>query len=1018
MKRTGLYSLVALLLSSALVLSGCNLVSGLFGPANQNTTKTLAEQVVDELVANLSAASKSLNSKAAAFTATEINMIKNKALEQIKKDGKENSQYIDEIVASMVAGVGNALQVAGVGNALQSVTPENKSILTPENKSILLKVTAKSSVESLAKPERANNFKTEKKTAVATVAVTITQIVATDMQDDNSEETALAVTIEFASAVIVNFSGSSSGSSEQILSEVTKKVISNDPSVTQTVVQGTISAVIANNSSNAQVLIQAAISGAMDAVQMASDSNDMVTGIVMGTVTALSGTTDTDLVDSAIGTTLAMATNAGLSQDDITTIVSNGPDPGNISDTISSIAQQIASEEAPIITSVMIDCVSDSLILSQAKTVSLSVAVTGGTGSYTYRWIQEAGPEVTITNATTNNASVAISKDGTYTFKVTVTNAGGYKFSSEDCTVVLNSLVQEGITALQNKNFDLAYTKFQSAYAKDNANTDALFWGALLNIAAIGTDPNTVSLFKDRIGMASYPSSMNELFSTTWFNGLYYNHKFGFYPAPENASYYYIRGDFVPDEQSNNYAFVYIETEYGVEYVGGKGTFTPNENGEYYCDSYTEYNESNHTYHYYDVSFTEPEGDYSPLYYLAPDATRYTKGNVLDLTNPILLPKLSVPTWAGNIIKDRYIYGQDSEHISTSQYFELLLLNLIQRNPNGLNSLIDTVLNGLFGSRLTQALNMIEALPDDAAVAIPNELFIAFAGSAPTVSSPIKINKAELKAYAASVQVLKSFVQLIASYNLNYPIGFLQVDWTSADSQNTMLNTLLSQQNPIAYGFMGNRNDSMRGAAKQTLLTALNDANKAASIIISHWNDADYISSMTGGTLTNFGQDADIYKTYVLDVQTLLQKVIGSLNNNATLYINPSALNGGTITELLSATSSDGTIPFNLSVLYSKDVLNPAKLLEVNTSGSTVTGLKLYGFNGSSWEDLNSNTSYSGVAFGVNYDYYKDLFPMVPPNVPSSPKGGSNYLVPFSASSPDSNDTLSWSLLNWIQGKN
>jgi len=1001
MKRTGLYSLVALLLSSALVLSGCNLVSGLFGPANQNTTKTLAEQVVDELVANLSAASKSLNSKAAAFTATEINMIKNKALEQIKKDGKENSQYIDEIVASMVA---------GVGNALQSVTPENKSIL--------LKVTAKSSVESLAKPERANNFKTEKKTAVATVAVTITQIVATDMQDDNSEETALAVTIEFASAVIVNFSGSSSGSSEQILSEVTKKVISNDPSVTQTVVQGTISAVIANNSSNAQVLIQAAISGAMDAVQMASDSNDMVTGIVMGTVTALSGTTDTDLVDSAIGTTLAMATNAGLSQDDITTIVSNGPDPGNISDTISSIAQQIASEEAPIITSVMIDCVSDSLILSQAKTVSLSVAVTGGTGSYTYRWIQEAGPEVTITNATTNNASVAISKDGTYTFKVTVTNAGGYKFSSEDCTVVLNSLVQEGITALQNKNFDLAYTKFQSAYAKDNANTDALFWGALLNIAAIGTDPNTVSLFKNRIGMASYPSSMNELFSTTWFNGLYYNHKFGFYPAPENASYYYIRGVFVPDEQSNNYAFVYIETEYeyGVEYVGGNGTFTPNENGEYYCASYHSY--SYNTYHSYYNWCTEPTEKYSPLSDLDPNATRYTQGNVLDLTNPILLPKLSVPTWAGNIIKDRYIYGQDSEHISTSQYFELLLLNLIQRNPNGLNSLIDTVLNGLFGSRLTQALNMIEALPDDAAVAIPNELFIAFAGSAPTVSSPIKINKAELKAYAASVQVLKSFVQLIASYYLNYPIGFLQVDWTSADSQNTMLNTLLSQQNPIAYGFMGNRNDSMRGAAKQTLLTALNDANKAASIIISHWNDADYISSMTGGTLTNFGPDADKYKIYVLDVQTLLQKVIGSLNNNATLYINPSALNGGTITELLSATSSDGTIPFNLSVLYSKDVLNPAKLLEVNTSGSTVTGLKLYGFNGSSWEDLNSNTSYSGVAFGVNYDYYKDLFPMVPPNVPSSPKGGSNYLVPFSASSPDSNDTLSWSLLNWIQGKN
>jgi len=512
--------------------------------------------------------------------------------------------------------------------------------------------------------------------------------------------------------------------------------------------------------------------------------------------------------------------------------------------------------------------------------------------------------------------------------------------------------------------------------------------------------------------MASYPATMNELFSTTWFNGAYYDTKHGFYPAPADASYYYIRGRIDVTDTMSHVSYRKESENGGIEYGYTEGKFIPDENGEYYSSYYILYDESS-GYQLYSCWNTE---DSLPL---PANATHYIDGSILDLTNPVLLPKLEVPAWSNNMFKHDYLYGSDKDHIARYDYSLLLMLNIIQRNPNGLNALIDSVLNGVFGSRLTQALTMIDALPDDAEVVIPNELFVAFAGLAPETTESIKINKAELKAFAASVQVLKSFVQLIASYYMNYPIGFLQFDWTSETETTTELDKLLAQQNPIAYGFMGNRSDSMRSAAKQTMISALSDADKAVEIILSHWNDEAYISGMTGGFMTTWGTDADIYKGYLNDGRSLLQKVMAALNNNSTLYVNPNAINGGSVAELLSTDSTSERIPFNLSVLYSKDVLNPAKLLEVNKdSAGKITGLKLYGLKSdNTWEDLQSGGTYAGVAFGVNYSYYKDLFPMTPPNAISSPQGGDNYLVQFASSAPNSDDTVLWKLLNWIQGK-
>jgi len=1012
MKKTISYSAVALLLCSALVLSGCNMITNLFGGDVPTTTtqKTLAEQVVDELVANLSASSKAMTSKAVTFTTTEINQIKTKALERIAQDGYTNSQYVDEIIPSMVLGVGNAVS--------EIATTDN------EKKSALLQVTAKSSIQSMAKSERSNNFKKDKKEAVASVAVKVIQVVQSQGGSDTA--IALAVSKEFSATVITSFADTSDAMLETVTKTVTSEV--SDTTVIGIVVQGTISAVVEDttDSSKQQALVQATISGAMEAAQYSSNASDIAVEIVNDSATALSG--NTDLLSTAVGTALVMADEVGVPID----TNSLGQE---VQSTVNEVITAIESEPDPVFGNVTANGQS-SLTLTQAGTVTLSVDVNVDDASkYTYKWTQVSGPEVTITNASSQNASVSITANGEYEFKVTVTNKDGYKFAAKTCKVFVSitsstsaTLVTEGLNALKNKNFDLAYTKFQAAYAKDPNNTDALFWGALLNISAIGTDSATVDLFRNRIGMASYPATMNELFSTTWFNGNYYNTKYGFYPAPADADYYYIRGRI-------DFTDTYSDVSYGKESEDGwiswgytQGRFIPDENGEYYSNYYMIYdaNDTSVTNHYYSSSITSETEDtytnngityhsiWSPL---PASAKPYTYGRILDLTNPVLLPKLEVPAWSTNMFKKDYVYGSDADHIAGYDYSLLLMLNIIQRNPNGLNALIDSVLNGVFGSRLTQALAMIDALPDNAAVAIPNELFVAFAGSEPPTTEPIKINKAELKAFAASVQVLKSFVQLIASYNLNYPIGFLQFDWTSETEATTALDKLLAQQNPIAYGFMGNRSDSMRSAAKQTMISALSDADKAIEIILNNWNDEAYISGMTGGFMTNWGPDADIYKVYLNDGRSLLQDVKTALNENRTLYVNPNAINGGSVAELLSIDSASGGIPFNLSVLYSKDVLNPAKLLEVKEdSAGQVTGLKLYGLTSTgNWEELQYGGTYADVAFGVNYSYYQDLFPMPGTDI-TSPQGNGNYLVP-AGSAPNSGDTTSWELLNWIQGK-
>jgi len=69
-------------------------------------------------------------------------------------------------------------------------------------------------------------------------------------------------------------------------------------------------------------------------------------------------------------------------------------------------------------------------------------------------------------------------------------------------------LTNEGIALMKAHDWDGALSKFSEAVLKNPANGRAVIGYSALNIASIISDPNVVTLARDKLGLADYPSTM------------------------------------------------------------------------------------------------------------------------------------------------------------------------------------------------------------------------------------------------------------------------------------------------------------------------------------------------------------------------------------------------------------------------------------------------------------------------------------------------------------------------------
>ena len=159
--------------------------------------------------------------------------------------------------------------------------------------------------------------------------------------------------------------------------------------------------------------------------------------------------------------------------------------------------------------------------------------------------------KATLPAGSTSFLDTGLSDQTTYYYQVTAKNRFGESApATASATAYASSpaasMVAAGKTALEAKNFDLAYSDFTQAAKADPANTEALVYAALVGISSIYVDSTVVDLMKNRIGLSSYPSTMNTLFSQDWFNEDWYSTREGpvLVQNPSEGGYYFVRGTF------------------------------------------------------------------------------------------------------------------------------------------------------------------------------------------------------------------------------------------------------------------------------------------------------------------------------------------------------------------------------------------------------------------------------------------------------------------------------------------
>lgn len=74
-------------------------------------------------------------------------------------------------------------------------------------------------------------------------------------------------------------------------------------------------------------------------------------------------------------------------------------------------------------------------MIALPDTSTLSAAVSGGTPGYAFSWVQVSGPMATIANPSAQTTSVILPAVGTYSFTVTVADAGGVRRTSDPACV-------------------------------------------------------------------------------------------------------------------------------------------------------------------------------------------------------------------------------------------------------------------------------------------------------------------------------------------------------------------------------------------------------------------------------------------------------------------------------------------------------------------------------------------------------------------------------------------------------
>ena len=303
----------------------------------------------------------------------------------------------------------------------------------------------------------------------------------------------------------------------------------------------------------------------------------------------------------------------------------------------------------------------------------------------------------------------------------------------------VGELLASGNRALANENWDSAVIYFESAFASDNNSPEAIVYSTLAKIAQISVDPQVVNLFRNRFGFRDYPNRLNALLSDEWMTT--YRDKWRVWDYFDENMQGWVRWH---DRWS-------VDNYEDIDRVG---------------------------YWYQDCGYDSELG-WRCNYVLVSETPLYEIGS------EISLPGLGTPSWlVGN---NNSWYNETLIPASRAHSFQtwvlLLFANLIDKNTNGFNAVLDETISAVFGQTFNEALNRIKRLENNKTATITLDRgFIESLYLEDIIDQYDRIGWAEINAITSAMIAVKASLEWVAAYDWNTNLSVFRHAWENDDN--------------------------------------------------------------------------------------------------------------------------------------------------------------------------------------------------------------------------------------------
>jgi hypothetical protein len=252
-----------------------------------------------------------------------------------------------------------------------------------------------------------------------------------------------------------------------------------------------------------------------------------------------------------------------------------------------------------------------------------------------------------------------------------------------------------------------------------------------------------------------------------------------------------------------------------------------------------------------------------------------------------------------------------------------LIYNLLTKDPNGANALMDALDTGAFGADFNAALGYLAAVPDDAVIELDFVATPTLPSWVPSDSLPtVKIGKAELLAEAGTLKLMRGLFQWVKAYNFNFPARTIV---QALDLKTGRFTSAIQGPNLLQCGFLSLRDPASLGKSQASLGQGLGDIRTAVELIRARGDDSPFdLNASVAGSIAS-----DLAK-----LSAVLAQARGAIEAGGSIYLpaDPMGLLSGS-DDLLAGT---GKTEIRLGPLFNAadPLLSVGALIDLNASRS------------------------------------------------------------------------------------